>query len=674
MIHLRYLILAGGIIFLLCIPLNAQEIGGDIVIGYEERKGKAITTLKRFTMRDTARVNALLDVTATALIKKQRQELLPYCEEAMEISRKLGYQEGLARCYKWKGHLYKDLMDRVTAHLYYDSAINLAKGSLNEALLKCTADAHRGKAWIYYEQENYYTALHQFFEALKYYEGRNKITTMNFYTNISNIYSRVNDYPQAIVYAVKNTTLAEQDTDKIMQVQAWLSLVEIYVRNNELTRAAIYLAKMKPYVPDPVQLMINSGYYMNRGLVYYMQRQYDSSIFYYQQAYKVATASRHSVNKTAALHYLSKSALKLRKFGLAKKYADENLLLAEKMNSKIGKINALLNLSDYYHETNNNTNAYALLQKAAALKDSVLADANINQINRLAAVYESDKKEKEILELQTEKEIQVASVKQKSILNKFFSASIIALLFFGYLGYTNFKKSQQIAKQEQALQKQKIIELEKDKQLLTIDAMLKGQEEERGRIAKELHDGVGSLLSGTKMSFINVKENLLLSQENKMQFEKSLSLLDNTIGDLRKVAQNLMPEALLKFGLHEALRDFCGLMQSSPGPKVLYLQFGENRKLAGTAEVFIYRIIQELVNNAIKHAGASEIIAQLTMSNNKTSITVEDNGKGFDKSKLTGAKGSGIANINYRVQYLNGTSDIVSSPGNGTSVNIQLMI
>ena len=165
-----------------------------------------------------------------------------------------------------------------------------------------------------------------------------------------------------------------------------------------------------------------------------------------------------------------------------------------------------------------------------------------------------------------------------------------------------------------------------------------------------------------------------MSPENKTQFEKSLSMLDNTIGDLRKVAQNLMPEALVKFGLHEALRDFCGSMQSSTGIKILYLQFGENRKLENTAEVYIYRIIQELVNNSVKHAGATEIIAQLTMSGIKTNITVEDNGKGFDINKLKGVKGSGIANINYRVQYLNGTSDFVSIPGNGTSVNIQLMV
>ncbi|MEO5999548.1 MAG: ATP-binding protein [Chitinophagaceae bacterium] len=241
------------------------------------------------------------------------------------------------------------------------------------------------------------------------------------------------------------------------------------------------------------------------------------------------------------------------------------------------------------------------------------------------------------------------------------------------MGIKNFKTRQQLSKQQQDLQHQKIIELEKNKQLLTIDAMLKGQEEERGRIAKDLHDGLGSLLSGTKLSFINVKEMLVLSPEKRILFERSLSMLDNTIIDLRKVAQNLMPEALVKFGLHEALSDFCDSIQSSSGIQVFCQQFGEKRKLSDTAEMYTYRIIQELVNNAVKHADPSTIMVQLAISKDKTGITVEDDGKGFDISKVSQTKGAGQANINYRVLYFNGTYDIVTSPGTGTSVIIELI-
>ena len=655
------------------LQLSSQDVGGSMVSGYEERKAKALTALKKITHDDSTKVNALIAVISTALIQKQRQELLPYCEMALSISRKIKYPEGLGKCYIWKGHFYKNMMDRATAHLYYDSAIQLGKNTLSMDLVGVKANGHRGKAFIYYEQENYYTALHHFFEALKYYESKNKEAAMNLYTIIANIYSRVNNFPQAIVYANKNVAIAEQEPDKMMKAQAYLSLAEIYLRNNELTLATIYLDKMKPFMPDSVQVMLNTVYYMSRGLVLFMEKQYDSSIIYYQKAYDAAASSSHNINKTASLYYLSKAALKSGKLGLAKKYADENLGIAEKNNAKIGKINALLNLSDYFHEVKDNTKAYAYLAAATLLKDSLSTQANINQMNTLAAVYESDKKEKEILELQGEKVLQTASVKRKSLLNKIFVASILIILFFGYLGYQNFKKSQQITFQVKEIHQQKIIELENDKKLLTINAMLKGQEDERSRIAKELHDGIGSLLSGTKMSFTNVKEQIELTPEKKAMFERSVSMLDNTIGDLRKVAQNLMPETLVKFGLVDALRDFCNSMQTLPSVKILFHQFGINRRLDSVTEVNIYRIIQELVNNAVKHSAASEIIVQLSMNEDKISITVEDNGKGFDKNLLIDTKGSGMANLNYRVQYFNGSLDIVSSPGNGTSVSIQLM-
>jgi two-component system, NarL family, sensor kinase len=138
------------------------------------------------------------------------------------------------------------------------------------------------------------------------------------------------------------------------------------------------------------------------------------------------------------------------------------------------------------------------------------------------------------------------------------------------------------------------------------------------------------------------------------------------------VAHNLMPEALVKFGLDEAVKDFCSSIQSSSSLKVVYQQLGEKRKLTNTAEVFTYRIIQELVNNAVKHAVAKQIIVQLNINTHKLSITVEDDGKGFNINTIANSKGAGMDNIKYRVQYFNGTLDIVTAPGKGTSVNIEL--
>jgi two-component system, NarL family, sensor kinase len=317
-------------------------------------------------------------------------------------------------------------------------------------------------------------------------------------------------------------------------------------------------------------------------------------------------------------------------------------------------------ISETYSLMGEDKKAFAFLNKYITLKDSVLSADNFAAAADIQNKYDREKKEKELV-------IEKTANQQKSTLNKILMGSAAALLFIGFLGYRNFRSRQK-------LQQAKITELEKDKQLLAIDAMLQGQEEERSRIAKDLHDGLGGMLSGTKLSFVNMKENLVLTPENAKQFDKSLSMLDNTIADLRKVAHNLMPEALVKFGLQEAVRDFCNSVQSSTNLKVVYQPLGDNRKLSNTAEVFTYRIVQELVNNAVKHANATQIIVQLTTNNNKVGIAVEDNGKGFDANALANSKGAGMDNIKYRVQYFNGTIDTVTSAGNGTSVNIELSV
>ena len=411
-------------------------------------------------------------------------------------------------------------------------------------------------------------------------------------------------------------------------------------------------------MPDSVDASINYEFYQKKGYLYFLEKKHVYSTINFKKAYQYATQFKHKETINSALYYLSKNALITGNFYDAKNYAEQNLTLAQEENSTSAIIGALNNLSDYYQKIGNNTKALKLLQNATDIKDSMISVENIKQINTLQTIYETEKKEKEILQL-------TVINQNKSNLNKILISSSIALLLLIFLGYRNFTNKRK-------LQNLKISELEKDKQLLAIDAMLKGQEEERGRIAKDLHDGLGGLLSGTKLSFINMKENLLLTPENAIQFEKSLSMLDTTIADLRKVAHNLMPESLVKFGLNDALKDFCSSIQLASNITVDYQKIGLDRKIGNTAETFMYRIIQELVNNAVKHSQATEILVQIAFANDKIVLTVEDNGTGYDKSQIT--TGDGLDNIAYRVKYLNGTIDTLTTASNGTSVTIELNV
>jgi len=172
-----------------------------------------------------------------------------------------------------------------------------------------------------------------------------------------------------------------------------------------------------------------------------------------------------------------------------------------------------------------------------------------------------------------------------------------------------------------------------------------------------------------------MKGNLIMTPDNAQAFERSMDMLDSSIKEMRRVAHNMMPEALVKFGLDTALKDFCNDINQSGALKINYQSIGlEGVELDQIVSITIYRIIQELINNSIKHAAATSAIVQLTKNDDQLSVTVEDNGKGFDTAILTAAKGIGWSNVQNRVEFLKGKLDVNSSPGNGTSILIEFGI
>lgn len=499
------------------------------------------------------------------------------------------------------------------------------------------------------EKNNYFTIQADVLNALGAIYGRNnqELKAISFYEKSLDI-SEKNNYLRGISFAKYNLGWAQMESGKDLKPAMNLML------------QGFSIAKQ---LNDTQSIITQSSALIG---AYIALKNYDSASSILKDAEMLIKASGNEISYIQHFSSIARIYRARKKYPEAIKYYNTGLTLAKKYDIPRWKCMYYDGLAVTYEQMGDYKNANLYNQLNIRMHDALVNKENFAAAADIQNKYDRAKKDNEILKLAAEN-------KQRSILNKVFIGSSIGLLLISLLVYRNYRKGQQLAKNQVILQKQKIKELEKDKQLLATSAMLKGQEEERSRIAKDLHDGLGGLLSGTKLSLLNVRDNLVLTARDMALFDKSLSMLDNTICDLRKVAQNLMPEALVKYGLNEAVRDFCDSIKSSSSTEIKFQEFGRKRKLDNTTEVFAYRIIQELVNNAVKHAEASEVFVQLAMNDNKIGITVEDNGKGFDKNNIATNKGAGLANIKYRAQYLNGTSDIISSEGNGTSVHIELV-
>jgi len=638
---------------------------------FEHEKDSLLKELNKQPQPDTARALALMKIFESAVFLSERKEVLPYWAEAVQLSRKLNFRKVMAGCLVWRGGFYKSERRTDSALLFLDSAIALAGDLSDTSLRHAKGFALFQKGMIYENQENLYTALNAYFGSLKSYDPTDLAKQKIACLRIASIYTELHNDTTALEYYQRALDLYERLNGKNSNNEAEginIFIAGIYYDRNELAKASYYLNKMRSFMPDTVQTTVSGGYYHLAGKIALKEKKTDSAIYLLGEALKYFNQTRQMHMDDIANVCTDMTSLKMEKheMGEAKKYAEQAMATAKASRHKETMVNVLVVMAEYDNKTGDQPAAYEALHQAILLNDSVLTETNIKQANTLAAIYENDKKEKAITQLEIDKKTQSASVKQEALLNTIFLIAILALLAIGTISYLYFKNRRQI-------QQQRIAELEKEKQLMGIEAMLKGQEEERSRLAKDLHDGLSGMLSGVKISFSNMRENLVMDSANAVVFEKSLGRLDNTIAELRKVAHNLMPEALVRFGLKSAVQDFCESMQLSGNTKIICEQFGPDRQLGSIADINVYRIIQELMNNSLVHGKAAQVLVQLTKTADKVLITVEDDGKGFDLDSLKRSPGIGVTNIRSRVNYFSGKLDIESKRGEGTTINIELM-
>jgi two-component system NarL family sensor kinase len=302
-----------------------------------------------------------------------------------------------------------------------------------------------------------------------------------------------------------------------------------------------------------------------------------------------------------------------------------------------------------------------------------------NQRERLKfSELESEKKEQQLrlAKLETrQKNNDINNYKKllafKEKINTYYTIFIVIFIVLILLLLYAYKQRAKSMKQRDELH---ALAMEKEKQnskISTLTALLEGQEQERGRLARDLHDGLGGLLSGTKhqLSYLDPHQ----SENIEEGISKSIKQIDGAVEELRRVAHNLMPDLLVKYGLEVAIQEFASRISNNALD--IHTEFiNYSNSLSEEKQLIIYRIIQELVNNAIKHAEASEIIIQISQEENVLNLTVEDNGKGFDYKGLNVKKTAGFHNIESRVQFLKGTMNIISELNIGTSIELQIPI
>jgi two-component system, NarL family, sensor kinase len=313
-----------------------------------------------------------------------------------------------------------------------------------------------------------------------------------------------------------------------------------------------------------------------------------------------------------------------------------------------------------YAALGNTQEAFRWAQQYITLSDSLHQQQLQQDIAELENKFKHAESERKITALQAEKERAATELHSNQLLAGLLGTISLFLSVSIVLGVVLYR-------QRSAHYRQQLKDAEQQQQIQLTRALMQGEEKERKRLAADLHDGLGGQLAGIK---INLSRLATGAPHPDTQLQKVIEQLDVSANELRRIARNMMPESLLLMGLEPALKDMCDSL-STDTTTVVFQPFGIQRDIHPEIQINIYRIVQELLTNAVRHAQASEILVQCSQNETRFFITLEDNGQGFDTTAVAAKPGIGLSNARSRVEYLNGKLDITSALGEGTTINIE---
>jgi signal transduction histidine kinase len=506
------------------------------------------------------------------------------------------------------------------------------------------------------------SAVYYYMTAIKVLEEKQYLPELSkAYLNIGTLYNNAKAFPKAILYENKALAIARSLKDTMMLSVIYSGLSLAYSNDHKMAESykaafqALSLAKAKNNT-----FMLARAYDRYASACAVLNRINDAI-----EAGKQAV--KHSLQANDINTYFTASISLAKAYEKNDNYKDQIPVL-ESALEKCKEVKNILygddiyeSLANAYYNVGNFKKSADLLTAIYLYRDSVFSKENSRLVAEFEVKYKIAQKEKALSEKQlqiTQKDLQL----QKSRQYTFYSlgATLVALLIASLI-YIDFKNKKKLhARQLESIQKEKEIQL--------LQALMQGEEKERSRIAKDLHDGVAGILAAVKMHF----NSLAFQNESVLQsdgYMQGIKLLDEATIEVRKTSHNLMPEVLLQHGLDKALSRYCNSISNKSMLSVQYDSWGEINRYKDSFELSVYRIVQELINNILKHSKATQAIVQVSQQENILSITIEDNGVGFHQKNQK--DGMGLNSLQLRIKAMNGRMELETGSGSGVSAYLE---
>ena len=611
--------------------------------------------------QDTGLMSALSQ-KASSIVASQTDSAIFLLEQVLQLNKK--YDNAtievktlslLASCYIRKGNYNKTLT-------ILDTAFKKAQLISDPDLV---AILYNASAIIYQQHGEYTKSIFNYFKGLNTLEEKGlsgSLRAAKMYNNLAGLFILLQEHDQALVFLKKARKILDQDNPEHKTTLAYV------LCNSGIIKAATNEADAEGELRQALQLSeeINDPYIANKILINLsdislLRRDYQQVDALLYRALGMARKTKNPISILLTDYGMGHSYL------LRANYTKALSSLESAYNASIssGYNDALLtitkDLKEAYAGIGNYAKAYSLQEEYAALKDSIQHKEK-KQTFDLLLQFQAAEKDGELARSQLEINNQQSRLKEKNIWIGIFTGGtiLLATLFFTVLVNNRNKQRLQLAQLKNA---------EQHWEFERLTAAFDGEERERTRISRDIHDGVMSTLATIRMRIKRLEEDIPGLKE-RGDYTNTIQLFDKATTELRMTAHNLMPDLLLEDGLSKAIFYFAKSIEENTGIAVTVESFGDMPELSQNLSLFLYRAIQELIQNVIKHSGATQLHIQLTCHNEALNITVEDNGVGMKQNAF---EGMGLKSLKSRVQLYNGEMNIISVPGEGTSVTLDFV-
>lgn len=579
---------------------------------------------------------------------------------SLNVSRKIGYNDGIAKSY-----LAMSILNLISGnYIRAEQFLQFAKPYCFNSKQK----KHQLTATLYYQYASLYGNRGLFDSSMFYnyatlnilekYKIKDTTLLLITYTNIANKLIPENKIKEGSYYIEKAFPIAFKTNNlSILSKLYAISCIKFGIQNqfDSCKYYGLKTIELSTQLGD--SSMLYDAYFL-MGKCYFEEKDINSAIPYFE---KIITRkfSPHLFQLSKAYNGLGDCYYQLKNYQLAKDYYLKSMIICEKIKKIDGLMDSYKSLVQLYTTCNNYKSALLYQTKYIQLRDSFWEEEKNKYASNLEIKFRTSEKDKALAFQKLELIQQEKIIQSKNLW--IIAISTLTVIFIGIAYIYNKTKKEKT--------KLKLIQLKKEREITQLKAIMEGEEHERERIARDLHDGVIVLFSTVSMQLNSLmKKNGL---KDHFECENLLSQLELATKELRKAAHNLMPDVLLQEGLEGAIHYFCKNLSLNQEIQIDIQFIGNFPIIKPEYELLIYRIIQELLHNVIKYAKAQNVLIQFTSQKELISILVEDDGVGISE-KTNNNLGTGLFGIKKRIQSLHGTFNIKSEKNHGTSVYIEL--